>query len=426
MPPLNNILKNITKTWNLHSDKKVWTSTYWPMANMFAVKGGNPEENLWADGGCLDKFDRVLKKRGEVSGAKAFEKVPALNWVTGSGRSDGFYVANKTIREDDVELTTGVRLRGTGKLTKNKKLDFLDEFNNFGEDGATTGAMDVGWWGSCDAVALAGMLFEAPKRPVTIEGVTFTPNDIKGLLVVIADSQAGHDQTVGYRYHGSPDSVRLRDGEVLKGTITNMIIDDFREGDFRRSRKDDFITRKNLSEDVTLESADGTTQTIPASEIFSVTREDDESLSPALFHKTVKAWLRQNRPFAMDYDPGSHVWNDNFDGAVIDKSNEIPDDIEVEFLNGHEGPYSGGRLAFYSCKVLKGDKQEREFGYWIEKKDGREVNSGWIFDGEYDGNPDFLWRTANKSDSGFVEIKNERNPFVLPTLVEEIYKKSIA
>ena len=425
MAPLNK-LKNITKTWNLHSDKKVWTSTYWPMANMSGVKGGKPQENLWADGGCLDKFDRVLKKRGEVSGAKAFEKVPALNWITGSEEPSGFYIPNKTIRENNVEITTGVSLRDTGKLSKNKKLDFLDEFDNFGEDGETTGSMDVGWWGSCDAVALAGMLFEAPKRAVTIDGVTFTPNDIKGLLVVIAESQAGREQAVGDRYHGTPDSVRLHDGEVLKGTITNMIIDDFREGNFRRSRNDDSITRKNLSEDVILESADGTTQTIPASEIYSVTREDDESLSPALFHKTVKRWLRQNRPFAMDYDPGSHVWNDNFDGAVIDKSTEVPDDIEVEYLNGHEGPYSGGRLAFYSCKVFKGDKLQREFGYWIEKKDGREVNSGWILDGEYDNNPDFLWRTANKSDSGFIDTENERNPFVLPALVEEIYEKSIA
>ena len=128
----------------------------------------------------------------------------------------------------------------------------------------------------------------------------------------------------------------------------------------------------------------------------------------------------------MDYAPGSHVWNDNFDGAVIDNSTEVPDDIEVEYVNGHEGPYSGGRLAFYSCKVFKGDKLQREFGYWIEKKDGREVNSGWILDGEYDNNPDFLWRTANKSDSGFIDTENQRNPFVLPALVEEIYEKAIA
>lgn len=426
MPSIKKKLENITRTWDLHSDKKVWTSTYWPMANMFDIKGGKPEENLWADDGCLDKFDRVLSKRGEVTGARAFEKVPALNWVADRGRPEGFYVANKTVREDDVEITTGVSLNGRGKLTKNKKLDFLDEFNNYGSDGETTGAMDVGWWGSCDSVALAGMLFEVPKKSVTIEGVTFTPNDIKGLLVVIAESQAGHEEGVGYRYHGAPDSLRLKDGEVLEGTITNMVIENFREGDFRRSRGDDFITRKDITENVILKSADGSVQTIPASEIYSVTREDDESLSPSLFHKTVKTWLRQNRPFAMDYDPGSHVWNDNFDGAVIDKSKDVPEDMEVEYLNGHNGPYSYGDLSFYSCKLFKGDKQEKDFGYWIERKDGREINSGWIFDGVSDGNPDFLWRTANKSDSGFVETKNARNPFVLPNLVEEIYKKSIA
>ena len=424
MPPIKK-LQNITKTWDLHSDKKVWTSTYWPMANMFNVKGGNPEENLWADDGCLDKFDRVLKSRDKVTGAKEFEKVPALNHLASKKRKTGYYVPNKTILENDAELTTGVSFNKRGDLSAGVKRDFLDEFKNFGSDGSTKGSMDVGWWGSCDAVALAGILFETPKKSVTIEGVTFTPNDIKGLLVVSAQAQGGREEYIGHRYDGTPDSVRLKSGEVLTGTVTSMIIEDFRVGNFRRSRRDDMITRRDITEDIVIEYADGTSATIEASSIASITREDEESLSPALFHKTIKAWLRQNHPFAMDYDSGSHVWNDNFDGAVIDKSDVAPAGTDVEWLNGHSGAYTGGELSFYNCQLFKGDKQEKEYGYWIEKKNGVEMNSGWIFDGEYENNPDFLWRADPKSNSGFAKGKNKRNPFVLPKLVEEIYKKSI-
>ena len=64
-------------------------------------------------------------------------------------------------------------------------------YTNPSSDGKADKTLDVGWWGSCDKVALAGVLFKEPlKDEVTIDGVTFTKNDVLGLLTVIADSQA--------------------------------------------------------------------------------------------------------------------------------------------------------------------------------------------------------------------------------------------
>ena len=418
-------MKNITKVWDIRSSKKVWTSTFWPMANISGEKGGNPIENLWADDGPLDKFDQVLKSRGKPVGAKAHESVPSLNWLKDPKAPEGYYVAKDTIRENDAEVTTGVSFSGKAKLAKGVKVDFLDDFSNFGENGKTNGSMDVSWWGSCDAVALAGMLFETPKKSVTINGVTFTPNDIKGLLVVTAQTQAGREEYVAERFDGLPDSVRLKNGKVLEGTVTSLTTDEVRTGKFTRSKKGNFVTKTDITKDIQFKDGDGKTRTLKAGTVASITREDDEALTAALFHKTVKTWLRQNRPIAMDHDPGPHVWNDNFDGAHIEKSETTPAGVKRDELNGSNGNYSGGRLCFYNCKLYKDKTKEKEFTYWIEKKGGKDVNSGWIFNGKVDSNPDFLWRTANKSSTGFVDGKNGRNPFVLPKLVEEIHKKSI-
>ena len=424
MPKKTSQLTNVTKVWDLRSSKKVWTSTYWPMANVSGQTGGNPIENLWAEDGPLDKFDQVLSARGKRSGAQAHESVPSLNWLKNPKAAEGYYVAKPTIREDDAEITTGVSFSGKAKLTKGVKRDFLDDFDAFGSNGKTKGSMDVSWWGSCDAVALAGMLFETPKKKATVDGVEFTPNDIKGLLVLTAQTQAGREEYVGERFEGIPDEVRLKNGSVLEGTVTSLSTDDLRTGTFKRNKKGNFVTKTGITKDVQFKDSDGKTKTLKAGSVTSITREDEESLSAAKFHKTVKTWLKQDRPFAMDHDPGPHVWNDNFDGAYIEKSLTAPKGVDVKSLNGETGDYKGGRICFYSCKLYKDKKQEKVFTYWIEKKGAKDVNSGWIFEGKVDPNPDFLWRTANKSPNGFVDGKNGRNPYVLPKIVEEILKKS--
>ena len=55
------------------------------------------------------------------------------------------------------------------KLTEAEAKDVV--LTNPNSDGKAEGNMSVGWWGSCDKVALAGILFEDPKRDVTLDGV---------------------------------------------------------------------------------------------------------------------------------------------------------------------------------------------------------------------------------------------------------------
>ena len=112
------------------------------------------------------------------------------------------------------------------------------------------------------------------------------------------------------------------------------------------------MIRERVRKRIKLELPDGTIKTYKASEVEEVARENKRSLSASLFHKTTKAWLRQNRPFAMDHDPGRHVWNDNYDRAKIVKSARKPRWVKLDKLNGHEGDYSGGTISFYNTKLL--------------------------------------------------------------------------
>ena len=407
------------KTTELHADHKVWTTTYWPYADFSGDGTGSKSSNLWAKGGCLEKFDSLLDKRGKPTGALAHEKKPALGWLNGSG--EGYYIPSGTIRESDAERTTGLDFNGNGKIDANFAKDFLDDFGGFGRNGKTDGTMSVSWWGSCDKVAVAGQLFKEPQRSVTVDGVEFTPQDIKGLLTVIANSQSGRTEFAGNRYSDDPDVVRMADGSSMKGKITNYAINDFRSGSF--TRNGDVVTRSGVDKDVKIKLASGETKTVAASDIASVTRESKHDPAPAKFHETVKSWLKDNRPFAMDHDSGDHVWNDSYDGAKITKSFETPSGVDTSSLNGANGAYGGGAITFYRAELMKGDSVSKTYAYWIEKDGSNDVNSGWLNQPGTDGNPDFMWRpsVAEPTFTG----ANPRNPYVLPSLVKEIYEKSI-
>ncbi len=398
----------------LRADRKVWTTTYWPYSDFSRDGTGDPEKNLWADGGCLEKFDALLEKRGKPTGAKSHEKRSAVGWI--NGEANGYYLPGGELRESDAERTTGLDLNHNGKVDE----DFLNDNSSFGSNGRTDGSIDVGWWGSCDKVALAGQLFGEPEWPVNLDGVRFTPQDIKGLLTVIATSQAGRTEFVGYRYDGAPDVVRERDGSQLLGTIENYEIADFRTGSFHRNG--DLVTRTGVEKDIELTTSTGERVDVPASQVASVTRESTMDPAPAVFHETVQKWLADKRPFAMDHDAGDHVWNDNYDGATISKTYDVPEGLDVATLNGANGQYSGGELTFYATELLKGDDAVKLYYYWIEEDGGEAVNSGWL-DDDSDENPDFMWRptVADAAFSG----PNPRNPYVLPELVKELYEESL-
>ncbi len=394
---------------------KAWTDTYWPMAGDLSNPDGSPGSNLWAKDGALDKLDKLTEIRTGTRGrALETERTPALNWLI--GKKSGMYVPSSTVREDDAERTTGVDFNGNGKIDADVKYDFLDAFGNFGKDGKTEGSMSVGWWGSCNDVAAAGVMFREPKRDVTIDGVTFTRADIRGLLAVVASDLATNTGWAGNRYDEELDTVVTRSGERLTGQIqsnVNLYVDGAR-------RNGDMVTLDKVEQDITIRLTDGSTRTIPANEVKSLTREDRRDIAAHVFHTEVREWLKSGRGAVADRDNGSHVWNYNFykvDDAV---TTQAPQGVELSKLVGVNGKWQGGQVSFVERKMYYGDSEyPQTYRYWIETRDGKIVNSGWLSD----NNPDFIWQPQGFSNW---EGRINRNLGVDPKLVKEIYEKSIA
>jgi hypothetical protein len=398
----------------LEANRQPWTTTYWPMAG-HGDDVGSASSNLWAKEGPMAKFDALLKARGSAEGARNFELKPALNWLV--GKETGHYIPNSNLSEVDAERTTGVDFNNNGKIDADVKWDFIQSNGQFGKDGKMDSTMSVGWWGSCDKVARAGILFEEPRKDVTLNGVTFTAQDIKGLLTVIADSQGGGSDFVGNRYDANLDIIGLRNGQQVKGTIITEGID------FGTKRQGDVaVNSANLPDEVKVRLLDGSEKTYKKSELNFVAREDKRD-DPVLIHETIGAWLKSGRPAVMDKDSGDHVWNYNFYKAedTLYKDGLKPSWGSDELLKkGYNGPAGDGKIVWVERTVsLGGGGGSDRYRYWLEEKNGKFVNGAWD---PSSPNPDFLWRP--QTDPAFTG-RNERNPFVDPKLVKELYEASI-
>jgi len=53
-------------------------------------------------------------------------------------------------------------------------------------DGELTGSYSVGWWGHCNAWAMAAIMFQVPKEELANNGVTFNIRDQKALLIELS------------------------------------------------------------------------------------------------------------------------------------------------------------------------------------------------------------------------------------------------
>jgi hypothetical protein len=236
---------------------------------------------------------------------------------------------------------------------------------------------------------------------------------------VIADSQGGGSDFVGNRYDARPDVVYLRSGGSVQGTITSDV--DWQSTGFRRSG--DIIQPGQIPDEVKVKLMDGTEKTYTRSEISGLAREDKKD-DPALFHDTITNWLKSGRPAVMDKDSGDHVWNYNFFKAddTLYKNGLKPSWASDEMMKkGFNGPAGDGKITYVERSVqLGGGGGTENYKYWMEEKNGKVVNSGWA---ESSPNPDFLWRP--QTEAAFTG-RNDRNPFVDPKLVKELYEKSIA
>lgn len=178
--------------------RKPWTCAWYPTS-----EESNP--NLYDTDGCLDKYDAAYSSNNRKS--KDREK---RNLYKG-----GDYIRKAELVEANAEMTVGYDFNNadadddpwTG-WTENIAWNFWDHTksppdNNWTYDTDNDGSLldegdqdtndivDVGWWGHCVEAAAVVVSENEPKNDVTINNITFTAEDQKGLLVALYH---GHSQ----------------------------------------------------------------------------------------------------------------------------------------------------------------------------------------------------------------------------------------
>ncbi len=457
-----------------------WKTTYWPMAGSGGIQDGNPSTNLWAIGGCLDKFDTILEARGLEKGALKYERQPSLNSLIGKTSEKGHWVADDTPSEDNAEWTTGVDFNGDGKITKGVRVDFLNQHKRMvgvqninqyrvvadidgketiinkrieekdgektiiysKEDGSAlteaelntvrylnpnsdkkiSESIDTGWWGSCDKVTLGGLLFRAPiKDEVEFEGVKFNKQDMLGLLTVIAQSQSTGTEYFGHRYNKEPDVVYLKNGRQIKG---NVILE--KDG---RPVSLTFQIRK--SEGFMRTHGDNVYVSDPSAEEFGEVikvgqrgvAEPVEIPINEVAHILTEERDDMNPVELMNtlfkwLDEGKPIAKDSDTGVQVWNSTLSSAQISsMKKLDRSDIKYlNPGHKGLANPENEIYSYYSSADNFWVEFKDDKVVNAGW--NGSNGGNYDFIWRpTGFKDFSG----DNPRNPFVKPEIVKEIY-----
>lgn len=61
------------------------------------------------------------------------------------------------------------------------------------------------WWGKCDKASQVSCILPPPAHEATLNGVTCSPEEIKGMLVCVVDSLVGEIDFIGHRYNGEDD-----------------------------------------------------------------------------------------------------------------------------------------------------------------------------------------------------------------------------
>jgi Ca2+-binding EF-hand superfamily protein len=117
------------------------------------------------------------------------------------------------LRDGSVEVTNRYRRAGAHFLLERSRRVAVKDVVSIRRraDGDYRDSYNSEWWGHCNGVAIAGILFEEPTSSITFGGQTFSPDDLKGLLSEFALGQAGtHGFTwrEGYRQRSLPNYTR--------------------------------------------------------------------------------------------------------------------------------------------------------------------------------------------------------------------------
>ncbi|EGZ11258.1 hypothetical protein PHYSODRAFT_563970 [Phytophthora sojae] len=221
--------------------------------------------------------------------------------------------------------------------------------------GASSGYCIPMWFGICHAWAPAAILEDEPDCPVTYNGVTFQPVDIKGLISLVYDGARVQTVFTGARFNGGTDST----------------------DEYGRHSNNAF-----------------------------------RDLNPAYFHIAAANMLgKLNSTFVVDVTAGAEVWNQPVRGfKVYEQTSMSPKKAAQTFYGLQKYPWNAAAKKIVYVKsrlswiietytdgglVASGAINQfttgKYYTYLLELDSAGEIIGGeWVYDSDED-HPDFLW-----------------------------------
>lgn len=284
------------------SAKSTWHCHWFPMKET-RPNGGDPFNNLYAPGGILAKYDQAF------------------------GRASQAYELQHHFRSID------------------------------------STAADAGWAGHCNNAAEIVCLLDPPRRAVTVNGVTFSPHEISGLLVEMSETIATRLDFRGARYNGPSDDPNDPSPALVLDALEDW-------------------TKEDLPFVIDIE-------------------------------RTQAVW---NYPYDQVKVVAAAKPPEGCDAASPGPDGRVPPT---------PGTTTFYTFQFSGTGYDRGIEDERRsYVGWINRSPPGERTSGWMFGPDRKINPDFMWR-PHLDESGWSGV-SKLNPEIRGADVLEIYKASLA
>jgi len=118
---------------------------------------------------------------------------------------DGKKIVGNKFEEADGTVTLYKGYKKDEKVGDYKRTEIVRILEN-AADGDFSGSYSVGWWGHCNAWAMAAIMFQCPKEEIEHNGVKFNVRDQKALLVALAMRET-RDSTFWWKSWGNTDTM---------------------------------------------------------------------------------------------------------------------------------------------------------------------------------------------------------------------------
>ena len=227
----------------------------------------------------------------------------------------------------------------------------------------TNAYSNVKWAGHCNGWAAASIMTDEPKKSVMHNGVTFTPEDIKALLIESWQSSFG--RVVGKRC----------DNQDIKYDENGKMID-----------------------------------------------EACRDVSPAAFHILLTNFLgRFKKPIIVDVEANHEVWNSPIVSYNIKQLQNLSVQDVTYWLTGkYSTTYPWNPKAvlwtYFQTEVVFSDDNKKIYEYILERGvDGNIIGGEWYRESR-SNHPDFIWRPISA---------NPENPHIDVSVVTKLYEKSL-